>query len=89
VREEKVLSLAEAVRTMTYYTAERFGLTDRGVIREGVWADLVLFNASTVIDKASFLDPHRYPEGMPYVFVNGGIVIKNGQHTGALLGKVL
>jgi N-acyl-D-amino-acid deacylase len=89
VREEKVLSLAEAVRKMTYNTAERFGLTDRGVIREGAWADLVLFDADVVIDKASFLDPHRYPEGMAYVFVNGEIVIENGQHTGALPGKVL
>lgn len=89
VREEKVLSLAEAVRKMTYDTAERFGLTDRGVIREGAWADLVLFDANVVIDKASFLDPHRYPEGIQYVFVNGEIVIENRQHTGALPGKVL
>jgi N-acyl-D-aspartate/D-glutamate deacylase len=89
VREEKVLSLEEAVRKMTSVTAERFGLTDRGVVREGAWADLVLFDAQTVADRATFTDPHQYPVGIPYVIVNGEVVIEQGQHTGALAGKVL
>ncbi|MBS1252924.1 MAG: D-aminoacylase [Anaerolineales bacterium] len=89
VREEQVLSLEEAVRKMTSITAERFGLTDRGSIREGAWADLVLFDAQTVNDQATFTDPHRYPVGIPYVLVNGDVVIDQHQHTGALPGQVL
>ncbi len=89
VREEKVLSLEEAVKKMTSVTAERFGLTDRGVVREGAWADLVLFDAQTVADRATFTDPHQYPVGIPYVLVNGVVVIDQGQHTGALPGRPL
>jgi N-acyl-D-amino-acid deacylase len=89
VREEKVLSLEEAVQKMTSITAERFGLNDRGVIREGAWADLVIFNAQTVADRATYTDPHQYPEGIPYVIVNGVVVIDQHEHTGALPGKVL
>jgi N-acyl-D-amino-acid deacylase len=89
VREEKVLSLEEAVKKMTSITAGRFGLADRGVIREGAWADLVLFDAATVSDRATFTDSHQYPDGIPYVLVNGAIVIDQGQHTGALPGRVL
>lgn len=89
VREEKVLSLEEAVKKMTYVTAGRFGLTDRGLIREGAWADLILFDAQTVADKATYADPHQYPVGIPAVIVNGVVVIDQGQHTGALPGQVL
>lgn len=89
VRDEKVLSLEEAVKKTTSITAERFGLNDRGVIREGAWADLVLFNAQTVADRATYNDPHQYPEGIPYVIVNGEVVIDQGEHTGALPGQVL
>jgi len=89
VREEKVLSLEEAVKKMTFLTAERFGLSGRGVIREGAWADLVLFDAQTVTDRATYTDPHQYPEGIPYVIVNGILVIDQGQHTGTLPGWVL
>ncbi len=88
VREEKVLSLEEAVKKMTSVTAERFSLSDRGVICEGVWADLVLFNAQTVADRATYTDPHQYPEGIPYVVVNGVVVIDQCEHTGALPGQV-
>jgi len=86
-REEKVLSLEEAVKKMTSITAERFGLTDRGVIREGAWADLVLFDAQTITDKATFTDPHQYPVGILYVIVKGVVVIDQGEHTGALPGQ--
>jgi len=89
VRQEGVLSLEEAVKKMTSTTAERFGLADRGVVCEGAWADLVLFDAKKVIDRASFMDPHRYPEGIPYVMVNGEIVVEQGNHTRALAGQVL
>jgi N-acyl-D-aspartate/D-glutamate deacylase len=70
-------------------TAERFGLTDRGIIRERAWADLTLFDATTVRDCATFTNPHLYPIGIPYVIVNGQIVINQGQHTGALPGQIL
>jgi N-acyl-D-aspartate/D-glutamate deacylase len=74
---------------MTSVTAERFGLSERGVIREGAWADLLLFDSQTVADRATFTDPHQYPAGIPYVVVNGIVVIDQGQHTGALPGQVL
>jgi N-acyl-D-aspartate/D-glutamate deacylase len=89
VREEKVLSLEEAVKKMTSVTAERFGLADRGVIREGAWADLVLFDTQTVANKATFTDPHQYPVGIPWVIVKGVAVVEQGEHTGALPGQVL
>jgi N-acyl-D-amino-acid deacylase len=89
VRDLHVLSLEEALRKMTSMTAERFGLADRGVLREGAWADLVLFDAETVTDRATFTDPHQYPAGIPFVLVNGRLVIDQGDHTGALPGRVL
>jgi N-acyl-D-amino-acid deacylase len=89
VREYQVLTLEEAVRKMTSLTASYFNLQGRGLILEGNWADIVLFNPDTVIDKATFVEPQQYPEGIPYVMVNGAWVIENGEHTGALPGKVL
>jgi len=89
VREKKVLSLEAAVKKMTSVTAARFGLTDRGVIRKGAWADLVLFDAETVGDRATFTEPHRYPAGIPYVIVNGRVVIDRSEHSGELAGLVL
>jgi len=89
VREENVLSLEEAVKKMTSVTAKRFNLTGRGVIREGAWADLVLFDAQTVNDRATFTDPHQYPESIPYVMVNGELVIDQGIHCGVLPGRIL
>jgi N-acyl-D-amino-acid deacylase len=89
VREEQVLSLEQAVKKMTSVSAERFGLVGRGVVREGAWADLALFDAATVADRATFTDPHQYPEGIPYVIVNGKLVLDQGEHTGALPGRLL
>jgi len=89
VREEEVLSLAEAIRKMTSLPAQKLGLRDRGMIREGTWADLVVFNPKTVIDKATYEDPHCYPQGIEYVLVNGEIVIEEREHTSALPGKAL
>ncbi len=89
VREKKIISLEQAVHKMTGMPAEKLGLKDRGLIREGLAADLVLFDPETVRDVATFEDSHRYAEGIPYVFVNGKAVIFNGKHTGDLPGKKL
>ncbi|MCL4561713.1 MAG: D-aminoacylase [Chloroflexi bacterium] len=89
VREEKIVSLEAAVQKMTSITAQRFGLTDRGIVREGMRADLVLFDAATVAERATFTDPHQFPAGIPYVIVNGILVVDGGEHTGRLPGMVL
>lgn len=89
VREEKVLSLEEAIKKMTSQTAQQFSLEGRGVIREGAWADLVVFDADKVSDQATFNNPHQFPLGIQYVIVNGELVVKNSTHTGKLPGIVL
>jgi len=89
VREEKVISLEEAVRKMTSAPAERLGLRDRGVLKVENAADLVLFDPATVRDAATFEDPLRFPEGLPHVWVNGVAVKRNDQPTRALPGQVL
>src|SRR5882672_9461461 len=89
VREEKVISLEQAVHKMTGMPAARLGLKQRGLLREGYAADLVVFNPDTVCDTATFEDPLRYPTGLPYVFVNGMAVKEANQPTGALPGQVL
>ena len=89
VREEGLLSLEEAVRKMTSGPANRLGLTDRGLVRPGMRADLVLFDAAAVRDAATFQEPERYPLGVEWVFVNGVPVIAAGDPTGALPGRVL
>jgi N-acyl-D-amino-acid deacylase len=88
-RDERVLSLAEAVHKMTGLPARRLGLRDRGEIRVGAKADLVVFDARRVADQATYEDPHRYPVGIEHVLVNGRFVIKDGEHTGSLPGRVL
>ncbi|MCE5248814.1 D-aminoacylase [bacterium] len=88
-REEKIFPLATAIKKMTSLSAAKFGLTGRGSIAAGNFADLVVFNPDTVIDKATFENPHQYPEGIPYVIVNGQVVISGGEHTGALPGRIL
>jgi N-acyl-D-amino-acid deacylase len=89
VREEKNLALQEAVRKMTSFAAQKLGLRDIGLIRKGMWADITIFKPDKVIDKATFADPHQYPEGIEYVMVNGKIVIEKGEHTKETPGKVL
>ena len=88
-REERVLSLSQAVHKMTGLPARRLGLTNRGVIRVGAKADLVVFDPRRVGDLATYEDPHRYPTGIEEVIVNGRFVIKSGEHTGSLPGRVL
>jgi N-acyl-D-aspartate/D-glutamate deacylase len=89
VREQKVLSLPEAVRKMTSLPAQILGLKDRGQIREGFAADIAIFDAARVRETNSFERPKSYAEGVPYVLVNGVLVIDGGQHTGTRPGRAL
>jgi len=89
VREEKVISLQEAVRRMTGLPATNLGLDHRGFLKEGMFADIVVFDPETIQDQASYEDPHQYAVGMKHVFVNGVQVLKDGKHTGAKPGRVL
>ncbi len=89
VREEKLLTLEEAIRKMTSLPALRYGLSDRGVLRDGLKADIVIFNPDTVRDMATLAKPKQYPVGIDYVFVNGTLVVEKGKHTGALKGEPL
>jgi dihydroorotase/N-acyl-D-amino-acid deacylase len=89
VREEKVLTLEDAIRKFTALPAQRMRLTDRGVLKAGMWADVVVFDPATVRDRATFDNPNQLSEGMEYVLVNGVPVIDQGQMTKALPGKVL
>ncbi len=89
VREEGLLTLEDAIRRMTSFPAQRLGLRDRGLLREGNWADIVLFDPNTIIDKATFTEPHQYPEGISHVFVNGMLVIKDNKQLKKRPGKVL
>lgn len=89
VREEKRLTLEEAIRKFSSLPAQRMRLTDRGVLKQGMWADVVVFDPETVRDVATFDDPNRLSEGMDYVLINGVAVIENGKMTNALPGKVL
>jgi N-acyl-D-amino-acid deacylase len=84
-----VISIESAIRSSTSLPARIMGLTDRGMIREGFAADLVVFDAATIRDKATFFEPHQYSEGIPYVFVNGVALVDEGRITGALPGKVV
>ncbi|HET9408612.1 MAG TPA: D-aminoacylase [Candidatus Sulfotelmatobacter sp.] len=89
VREDKVLSLEDAIRKFSALPAQRMRLTDRGVLKAGMWADVVIFDPATVRDLATFDKPNQLSQGMDYVLVNGVTVIEQGKMTGALPGKVL
>ena len=89
VRVLKVLSLEEAVRRMTSLPAQKFQLRDRGLLREGMAADIVIFDPVTVNDAATFVKPHAYSNGFQYVIVNGQVTAENGKHTGVRGGQVL
>jgi len=89
VRELKVLRLEDAIRKMTSLPANTFHFKGRGELREGNWADIVVFDPEKVQDTATYKDPHHYPTGIPYVLVNGIPVIQNGEHTGAKAGQPL
>ncbi|MCA1601098.1 MAG: D-aminoacylase [Acidobacteria bacterium] len=89
VREEKVISLTEAVRRLTGLPATNLGLDRRGFLRNGMFADVVVFDPATIADRATFENPHQYAVGVKHVFVNGVQVLKDGDHTGAKPGRAL
>lgn len=89
VREKKLLSLEEAIYKMTSFPAQTYGLNKRGQIKEGMMADIVIFDANTIEDKATFIDPHQYPVGIDYVLVNGKKAIDHGQFLNKKEGRVL
>jgi len=89
VREMNVLSLEDAVRKVSSFPAQRIGLWNRGILREGTQGDIMVFDISRIREKSTFKQPHQYPEGVEYVLVNGQLVIDRGKHTGALPGNVL
>lgn len=89
VREKRVLTLEQAIRKMTSWPATRMRLNARGVIREGCWADVVIFDYNTIQDRATYDQPFVYPVGIDYVLVNGQLVIDRGKHTGARPGHVI
>ncbi len=89
VREMRLFTLEEAIRKMTWGPAQRIQINDRGALLEGMAADITVFNPDTVIDNATYWNPHQYPDGIEYVVVNGEITIEEGENTGVLAGKIL
>ena len=89
VRELGILTWEQAVRKMTSLPAQRLGFPDRGLLRPGMAADVTCIDPETIRDTATYEDPRRQPEGIPYVLVNGVVVVDDGRHTGALAGRAL
>jgi N-acyl-D-aspartate/D-glutamate deacylase len=89
VRERGVLTLEQAIAHMTVVPARTLGLVDRGVLRAGAFADVVVFDAATIADRGTFTEPHQYPVGVWHVFVNGEAVMRGGALTGARPGRAL
>ena len=89
VRDEKVITLSEAIRRLSAFPATNLGLDHRGMLKEGMFADVVAFDPATITDHATFEKPHQYGTGVKHVFVNGVQVIKDGEHTGAKPGRAL
>jgi N-acyl-D-aspartate/D-glutamate deacylase len=88
-RDLKVISLPEAVKKMTSMNADKIGIADRGRLKEGLAADVTIFDQDRVIDRATFEEPHQFPVGIKYVIVNGVLTVDNERHTGALAGQVI
>lgn len=89
VREDGLMPLEEAIRKMTSLPAWRLGMPDRGVLRDGAFADITIFNPETVIDRSTFEDPRQFPVGIEHVFVNGVPAVRDGRETGNLAGRAL
>src|SRR5436309_776036 len=87
VREQRILTLEDAIRKMTSAVANRLSIQDRGLLREGMYADVVVFDPRTIADRATFEQPHQLSVGVRYVFVNGTAVVRDGRHTGAKPGR--
>ena len=89
VREEKVTTLEDAVRKASSAVATRLSISDRGVLKQGMKADIVVFDPNTIIDNATFEKPHQLSTGMRDVFVSGTAVVRDGKHTGAKPGQIV
>ena len=89
VRERGVITLEQAIHKMTGQAADKLRLADRGLVRTGHHADLVIFDPETVAEGSSYEDPYQYPVGIDLVMVNGEVVVQDGEHTGRLPGRVL
>ena len=89
VRDEKVISLEEAIRKLATLPAQTMRIDRRGELKTGFYADVVVFDPETIQDHATFVEPHQYAAGMLHVFVNGEQVLKDGEHTGATPGRVV
>jgi N-acyl-D-amino-acid deacylase len=89
VRDVKLVPLQEAIRRLTSFPATNLGIKDRGALKKGYFADLAIFDARKVQDRATFEQPQRYASGMRHVFVNGVQVLKDGEHTGATPGRAV
>jgi N-acyl-D-amino-acid deacylase len=89
VREKGIITLEDAIRKMTSLPAQRMGIQNRGLLKAGMYADITIFNPDTIIDKATYVDPHQFPVGVDYVLVNGHIIVAKGKHSGALPGKII
>ncbi len=88
-REEKAFTLEEAVMKMTSKPAQAMSIVDRGLLKEGYYADITIFDENTVIDTGDYIEPISYPKGIAYVLVNGAVAVENGEHTGVRNGKVI
>jgi N-acyl-D-amino-acid deacylase len=89
VREQKLLTLEDAIRKMTSLNAAKIGISDRGLLKAGMFADVTVFDPATVIDKSTYVEPFHYSEGIEYVIVNGQTVLEKGNHTEATPGRGL
>jgi N-acyl-D-amino-acid deacylase len=89
VREDRILTLEQAIHKMTEMPAKRVGLVDRGLLREGMLADITVFDPQHVRDRATFEIPNQHPEGIKYVIINGQLSVDDGKRTPALAGRVL
>ena len=89
VRDEHIIPLEEAIRKLTYLPAENLGISRRGMLKQGYFADIVVFDPGSIQDQATFEEPHQYATGVSHVFVNGQQVLRDGEHTGATPGRIV
>ncbi len=89
VRDEKIITLEEAIRKLSHLPAENLKIDKRGLLKAGYYADIVVFDPQKIQDHATFEDPHQYATGVRHVFVNGQQVLKDGEHTGAMPGRIV
>jgi N-acyl-D-aspartate/D-glutamate deacylase len=89
VKQERLMSMEEAIRRMTSFACQRFGIRDRGLIREGMFADITIFDEDRIEGRGSYKDPLERPLGIDYVLVNGQVVVEKGEYNGAQAGQVL